>query len=119
MSANLSIIREDAQVIVAKEIGNTSGDSGIASANSSADVSVNSDSHNVPPGSLIKGKSNIMILFQALNEGRKESTFVASNDSKPKCNISAIDGNEQNKLTIDSDGKYCQAQGSGRIHPLA
>ena len=105
MNANLTIIREDAQAITVKEIGNTSGDSGISSANSSADVSTNSD--NVPPGMPSeKRDNNIIILFKALNEGCKESTFVAANNSKPKCNISAIDGVEQHKLTIDSDGKY-------------
>ena len=105
MSANLSVIKEDVQVVVAKEIGNASGDSGIASANSSADVSTNSHETSVPPGTHNKKKGNIIILFQALNEDRKESTFVSSNKSKAKCNISGIAGAEQHKLTIDSDGK--------------
>ena len=103
MNANLSIIREDAQAMATKEIGDTSGDSGVSSGNSSADVSTNSD--NVPPGTLSEDEADIIILFKALNEGCKESTFVAANNSKPKCNISAIGGAEQNKLTIDSDGK--------------
>ena len=91
MSANLSVIKEDTQIVLTKGIGGThgvdevSGDSGVVSANSSADVSTNSDTTNVPPGTLKKKESNIIILFQALNEGRKESTFVSSNKSKAKC----------------------------------
>ena len=112
MSANLSVIKEDTQIVLTKGIGGihgedeVSGDSGVVSANSSADVSTNSDTTNVPPGTLKKKESNIIILFQALNEGRKESTFVSSNKSKAKCNISGIAGAEQHKLTIDSDGKH-------------
>ena len=104
MSANLSIIREDAQVGVTKGIGNTSGDSGIASSNSSTDVSTNSNDASVPPGTQNRKKGSLIILFQALNEERKESTFVSSNKSKAKCNISEISGAGL-KITIDSDGK--------------
>ena len=103
MNANLSIIKEDTRAVTIKEIGNASNDSGINS-NTSANAS-NNDSTNVIAGTRNE-MENIIIPFQALNTGgRKESTFVATSSSKTACNISGIEGNDEHKITIDSEGK--------------
>ena len=102
MNTDLSIIKEDVHVVMDKEIGNTSNDSGINS-NASAD-SHNNESTTSNAGTRIEVKS-IIIPFQALNtDGRKESTFLATSSTKTACNISGIEGSE-NKNTIDSEGK--------------
>lgn len=102
MNANLSVIKEDVQVGMIKEVGNTSNDSGINS-NASTDVSTN-DSTNNPPGTR-NDNVCIIIPFKALNVERKESTILASSATKATCNISGIEGNGDLKDTVDSDGK--------------
>ena len=108
MSTNLSIIREDTNVMLVKEIGNTTNDSGINSNTSSSDASnndaSNNDSRDGTPGTRHE-LGDIIIPFKALNMGRKESTILASSSSKATCNISNIEGVDNHKNTIDSDGK--------------
>lgn len=102
MSANLSTIKENPVVMISKEIGNTTDDSGINS-NTSSDASIN-DSANTPTGTQ-KACKEIIIPFKALNMvNRKESTLLMNNDSRANCDISKIDGINAHKNTIDSDG---------------
>ena len=102
MNANLSIINE--VVTRTKEIGNASDDSGINS-NTSTDISSNV-SKDTPAGTE-KSAKDIIIPFKALNAGgRKESTFLMGNTVRSACDISNIDGTNNHKNTIDSDGKF-------------
>ena len=104
MSANLSVINEDVPAGTIKGIGNTSNDSGI---NSNASTDVPTDISSNSNAGIKSEMISIIIPFKALNSvGRKESTFLAANSIKATCNISGIEGNEEHKNTIDSEGKY-------------
>ena len=101
MSANLSIINEVVNLGGVKEIGNTSGDSGISSSDST-NASSNASSGTSGTGNNLNW---IIIPFKALNAGgRKESTFLANAEAKTTCNLSGIEGVESHKITIDSEG---------------